>query len=102
MLPDDLFINLIDLDLQKRISAAEDLDHDATEALKTLLNSGPDPISSSLNDWTIEDFDRQNILFYKGKNYIPKDQSLRQHIVRTHHDHETAEHPGELETYNAV
>ena len=36
MLPDDLFINLIDVDLQKRIANCETLDKDTTDAL-TLL-----------------------------------------------------------------
>jgi hypothetical protein len=37
-----------------------------------------------------------NILFYKEKNYIPKDIDLRQDIAKMFHDHETAGHPGEL------
>jgi hypothetical protein len=40
------------------------------------------------------------MIFYKKKNYISKDQELQQDIVKMYHDHETAEHPGELETYN--
>ena len=38
MLPDNMFINLIDLDLQKRIANCKDMDQDATEALMLLLN----------------------------------------------------------------
>ena len=41
-------------------------------------------------------------MFYKGNNYIPKDQKLWQDIVRMFHNHQTAGHPGELETYNFV
>ena len=33
---------------------------------------------------------------------MTKDQDLRQDILKMCHDHETARHPGELETYNAV
>ena len=33
MLPDNLFINLIDLDLQNRIANCDALDEDATDAL---------------------------------------------------------------------
>ena len=34
MLPDDMFLNLIDVDLQKKIAMAEDLDSNVSEALK--------------------------------------------------------------------
>ncbi len=55
----------------------------------------------NLEDWTTEEFEGQNILFYKGKNYIPDDIALRRRIVRSYHDNNTAGHPGELETFNA-
>ena len=102
MLPDNLFINLIDTDLQERISKAEDLDKDASDAIQLLLETGPTTVQKELADWTIEDFKGRNILFYKGKNYIPKDTELRRYIVKLFHDHQTSGHPGELETYNAV
>ena len=37
MLPDELFVNLIDTNLQERIAMADDLDGNAAEALKFLL-----------------------------------------------------------------
>ena len=40
MLPDDLFIGLIDVDLQNQIAESDDMDKDAMEALATLLNQG--------------------------------------------------------------
>ena len=39
---------------------------------------------------------------FKGKNYVPRNDKLRQQIVELFHDHETAGHPGELEIFNAV
>ena len=45
---------------------------------------------------------RKSHNIYKGKNYIPKDNKLRRDILKMFHDHETARHPGELETYNSV
>jgi Integrase zinc binding domain len=50
----------------------------------------------------VEEIDRRQTIFYKGKNYIPKDQELWQDIVKMYHDHETAGHPGELKTYNGI
>jgi Integrase zinc binding domain/Integrase core domain len=55
-----------------------------------------------LKDWKIEEVNDQKTIFYKGKQYILKDQELQQDILKLFHDHETAGHPGELKTYNAV
>ena len=50
----------------------------------------------------IEKFDGRDIVFFKGKNYIPRDDNLRRDIIKLFHDHKTAGHPRELETYNAL
>ena len=102
LLPDSLFLNLLDLTLQDRIANAKDYDFDVTNAIAILLEEGPTGIRSNLEDWKIEEKDGKKILFYKGKNYVPKDQDLQRDILKMFHDHETAGHPGELETYNAV
>ena len=73
-----------------------------TNAIAILLEEGPSGIQNDLKDWEIEEKDRKKILFPKGKNYILKDQDLQQDILQMFHDHKTAGHPGELETYNAV
>ena len=44
MLPDELFMNLINTELQERILTCEKLDSDAMEALKVLLEDGPTTI----------------------------------------------------------
>ena len=44
MLPDELFISLIDMELQEWILTCEKLDSDAMEALKVLLEEGPTTI----------------------------------------------------------
>ena len=102
MLPDNLFINLIDLDLQKCIANCKDMDRDATEALMLLLEQKPATLKNNLEDWTLEKIDNKNFLFFKGKNYIPQDDSLRWDITKMFHDHKTAGHPGELETFNSI
>ena len=81
LLPEDLFINLLDIDLQNQI-----------------LDEGPTNMQNDLADWKIEGVDGQRAIFYKAKNYIPKDQELQHDIVKMFHDHETAGHPGELKT----
>ena len=77
MLPNDLFINLIDTDLQRRIAHCDTLDKDATNALALLLEQGPSSVKHQLDDWSMETFDGKTILFFKGKNYIPQDEHLR-------------------------
>ena len=41
MLPDNMFLNLIDMDLQQKITMTDDLDGSAAEALKLLLETAP-------------------------------------------------------------
>ena len=101
-LPDDMFISLLDESLQHRILDSTDLDGNAANALKFLLDTGPTSLTMGLDDWTLEKSNRQNVLFYKNRNYIPKNIALRRNIIRSFHDHVTAGHPGELGTYNAV
>ena len=72
------------------------MDKDAKTALLPLLNG------HVADDWTLEKYGNRNILFYREKNYIPRDDLLQKDILRNFHDHETAGHPGELKTYNAV
>ena len=96
LLPENLFINLIDIDLQRRIAKVNSMDKDSKTALLLLLNG------NTTDDWTLEKFEDRNILFYQGQNYIPLDKELRRNILKTFHNHETAGHPGELQTYNAV
>ena len=102
LLPDSLFLNLLDLTLQDRIANAKDYDFNITNAIPILLEGGTTGIQNDLEDWKIEKKDGKKILFYKGKNYIPKDQNLQRDILKMFHDHKIAGHPGELETHNAV
>ena len=102
MLPDSLFIQLLDIDLQRRIANACGQDDEVTKALSTMVEQGPHEIQRELGDWTIEKFEGRDIVFFKEKNYIPRDDDLRRDITRLFHDHETAGHPGELETYNTL
>jgi hypothetical protein len=50
----------------------------------------------------VEEFKEENILFYKGKHYMPINAELQREIVQRYHDHSTAGHPGELQTFNTV
>ena len=102
MLPDNIFLQLLDMDLQRQIANTHDHDDKVTKALTTMLEQGPTTLRQELGDWTVEQFKGRNIIFFKGKNYIPRDDNLQRDITRMFHDHETAGHPGELETYHAL
>ena len=80
----------------------KEMDFEVKETLDLLLKKRPTNLQKDLSDWQIEEIEGKATLFYKGKNYIPKDQELRRDIVKMFHDHETAGHPGELETYNSI
>jgi transposase InsO family protein len=102
MLREDLFIDLIDTELQQKISDCQDLDRDTADAVKLLLNDGPSELRNDLADWTIKETDGKKLIFYKNRNYIPANDELRREIVQRYHDAMTAGHPGELQTFNAV
>jgi hypothetical protein len=76
VLPEHLFINLIDMELQKKIADAKNMDYDVAELINKLLEQGPREAKQDLMDWEVEDFKGENVLFYKGKNYVPIDAEL--------------------------
>ena len=102
LLLEGLFMNLLNIDLQTRIINAKTLDTDIAQILQTLLHNAPLALRNNLQDWRLKAVEDGTILYYKDKVYVPKDQSLRRHILQMFHDHETAGHPGELATYNSV
>ena len=102
LLGEELFVNLIDTELQREIANAKDLDMDAANALKLLLEQGPNALTSDLEDWTTMDLDGTPMLFYQGKHYIPKNDTLRRKIVEKFHNPTTAGHPGKIATYNDI
>ena len=77
MLPENMFINLLDADLQERILNGKEMDIDVKNAMEMLLQGGPTSLKNDLEDWKVEEVEGKRTIFYKGKNYIPKDQELR-------------------------
>jgi hypothetical protein len=76
LLPDDLFLNLLDIDLRDRITRNKEYNFDIMKAIELLQENGPTSIQNDLEDWRIEEVDDKKTIFYKGKQYIPKDQEL--------------------------
>ena len=77
MFPENVFINLIDEGLQRRIAKANDLDKDMMDALQLLLMDPPISKTRELENWTLDISNGYKVLLYKGKSYIPKDIGLR-------------------------
>jgi hypothetical protein len=69
------------MELQKKIANAKNMDYDAVEAIKKLLEQGPKEAKKDLEGWEVEEFEGKNILFYKGKNYVPINSELQREIV---------------------
>jgi hypothetical protein len=57
VLPDNLFINLLDTELQERILNGKELDLDVKNAIETLMKEGPTSLKNNLEDWKIEEID---------------------------------------------
>ena len=71
LLPENMFVNLMDLDLQDRIANTDKYNYDVKNTLELLLENGPNSLRQDLEDWRLEKHSNKNILFYKDKNYIP-------------------------------
>ena len=76
LLPNNLFVNLLDLELQDWILKATDLDFDISNALEKLLDGELSNLANDLDDWKVESLENGKAIFYKGKNYIPQDIDL--------------------------
>jgi hypothetical protein len=56
-LPDNLFINLLDTGLQKRILDRKELNLDVKNTIETLMEEGLTSLKNDLQDWKIEEID---------------------------------------------
>jgi RNase H-like domain found in reverse transcriptase len=77
VLPENLFINLLDMELQEKILNRKEINLIVKNAMETLLEEGPTNLQHDLYDWKIEEIDGRQTIFYKEKNYFPKDQELQ-------------------------
>ena len=73
MLPDKLFIRVIDTELQTLIAEKTMKDELMLNAVHALKTNGTPPIKSALSDWKIED----GILFFMNRCYVPNDEELQ-------------------------
>ena len=98
LLPPSLFVNMIDTALSQRIESASAGDPLVLQALQSMHEDIPLPFCSRFADWQVE----AGILTYKGRVYVPTDDSLWCTILERCHDHESAGHPAFLKTRQLV
>ena len=98
LLPDELFVNLIDTSLSNKLRSSSALDPLVLDTLHTLSGAVPAAFHSRLSNWHYD----AGILTYQGRIYVPADAGLRHSVVARHHDHSTAGHPGVLKTRQLV
>jgi len=72
VLSDNIFIKMIDLELQDEIKNETAKDDFFVKALQAVKENGPLPIRSSLEEWKIE----EGLLFFKDRYYIPPHEDL--------------------------
>uniref|UniRef100_A0A0W0G7C8 Reverse transcriptase RNase H-like domain-containing protein n=1 Tax=Moniliophthora roreri TaxID=221103 RepID=A0A0W0G7C8_MONRR len=72
MLPDKLFVNVIDTELKTMLEEALPTDEFLQMTIESLIEKGTPPIKSSLQDWQTE----ENLLFYKDRIYVLNDPTL--------------------------
>jgi len=70
LLPDILFVNLIDFDLQRQIAESDSYDSSTADAIKLLLSNGPSAAKSDLSDWTVDHIDG-NLFFFTMTSATP-------------------------------
>jgi hypothetical protein len=74
MLPENLFINLLDMELQERILNGKGIDLDIKNPIETLLEEGPTNLQNNLHDWKIEEINgrwtiKKRIMFQRIKTF---------------------------------
>ena len=97
LLPNHLFINLVDLELRERIRTNSARDTVVTDSL-TLLQKRQPPVIGKKEDWTEDD----GITLFRNKVYVPLNEDLRRDIVSRYHDPPVMGHPGIQKTYELV
>ena len=98
LLPDALFVNLIDSSLSAHLHSSSASDPLVLDALHALPGEVPTTFHSQLSDWHCN----VGVLTFQGWVYVPNDVDLCRAVVACHHNHPTAGHPGILKTHQLV
>jgi len=98
VLPNDIFIKMIDLELQDEIKNETAKDDFFAKALQAIKENGPLPIRSSLEEWKIE----EGMWFFKDRCYIPPHEELQWEVVKRYHNSLSGGHPGHFKILELI
>ena len=98
LLPEQMFIWLIDTNLWDLIAQTKNQNHMIVDALEALKTHGTPLMQSSLSDWKTED----NLVVYKNRCYVPGNKKLKRNVVAWYHDSLPVGHPGHLRMMNLI
>jgi len=98
LLPNFLFVRIVDTNLHYSIFEATVKDTLFTSTLEALKTNRPFPITLKLEDWCLED----SLLFFKNRCFIPANEDLRQNITTRYHDSLSGGHPRHLKTLELI
>ena len=86
------------MDLNEKIVKSSEKDPLVLNALQALKGEVPTQLRSHLSDWSYD----AGIVTYQGLVFLPDQDNIRWDIVKLHHDHPTAGHPGYLKTHQLI
>lgn len=94
LLPEHLFVRIIDNELQTRFKEFAIKDQ-IFQAIHIALKTGTlPPIKSALSDWKEQD----GMILFKNRCYVPADEQLRRDLIQRYHDTPVMGHPGRFKT----
>jgi len=98
VLPDNIFIKMVNLELQNEVREETTKDDFFVKALLAVKENSPLPIRSKLEHWKT----KEELLFFKDRSYIPLHEELCREIVKQYHDSLTGGHPGHFKTLELI
>ena len=98
MLPDNLFVQIIDLGLRDALVKQTASDTFFAKAIEALKENGPLPIMSKLDDWHLTD----GLLLFRDRCYVPPEDDLCRDIAARYHNSLSGGHPGHLKTLELI
>ena len=90
LLPDNLFVHLIDTELTTRFKVFAAKDAFFNAAHEAITNGTLPPMKTQLSNWEARD----GLIFYKNRCYVPADEQLRRNLIHQYHYSKPAGHPG--------
>lgn len=87
-----------DQHIKEAIIQGTEPDDEVSKALETIKKNGPRTLAKGLEEWNYED----ELILFRGKIYVPKDNTIRREVVKACHDPIIMGHPGRYKTLEMV